>query len=315
MAGGGADDDDVVEVSCGGRGGGDPGAYAAVLKRKLDLYCAAVAKSMEAKSQESSLGYPNSQASDTSQLISQASFDGDIDGAGVVTNSNVIEDDFQGKPANSGISKELSDDDGDLEENTDPANAKKMRRMLSNRESARRSRKRKQAHFSDLESQVSRLTSENASLLKRLADMTQKYKDASLDNKNLTVDIETMRRKVNIAEEAVRRLTGTTLMLSTAFDKPASSTPLSSCASDAASASVAIEDSMKHFLQAPLQNGQIKLDIPNAAIPLTSGVIGTKPASLQRVASLENLQKRIIGDSMHSETASTFSGPEALADW
>jgi hypothetical protein len=46
MAGGGAGDDDVVVVSCGGRGGGDPGAYAAVLKRKLDLYCAAVAKSM-----------------------------------------------------------------------------------------------------------------------------------------------------------------------------------------------------------------------------------------------------------------------------
>ncbi|EES16316.1 light-inducible protein CPRF2 isoform X2 [Sorghum bicolor] len=316
MAGGGADDDDVVEVSCGGRGGGDPGAYAAVLKRKLDLYCAAVAKSMEAKSQESSLGYPNSQASDTSQLISQASFDGDIDGAGLVTNSNVIieDDDFQGKPTNSGTSKELSDDDGDLEENTDPTNAKKMRRMLSNRESARRSRKRKQAHLNDLESQVSRLTSENASLLKRLADMTQKYKDASLDNKNLTVDIETMRRKVNIAEEAVRRLTGTTLMLSTAFDKPMSSTPLSSCASDAASASVAIEDSAKHFLHAPLQSGQMKLDILNAAIPLTSEGIGTKPASLQRVASLENLQKRIIGDSMHSETASTFSEPEALAD-
>ena len=54
---------------------------------------------------------------------------GDIDGAGLVTNSNVIEDDdFQGKPANSGISKELSDDDGDLEETTDPANANKMRR-------------------------------------------------------------------------------------------------------------------------------------------------------------------------------------------
>jgi len=46
MAGGGANDDDVVEVSCGGRGGGDPGACATVLKRKLDLYCAAVAKSM-----------------------------------------------------------------------------------------------------------------------------------------------------------------------------------------------------------------------------------------------------------------------------
>jgi len=50
-----------------------------------------------------------------------------VDGAGLVTNSNVIEDDdFQGKPANS-TSKELSDDDGDLEETTDPANANKMK--------------------------------------------------------------------------------------------------------------------------------------------------------------------------------------------
>lgn len=40
--------DEVVEVNCarGGSGGGDPGVYAAVLKRKLDLYCAAVAKTM-----------------------------------------------------------------------------------------------------------------------------------------------------------------------------------------------------------------------------------------------------------------------------
>ena len=38
-------DDEVVELPCGG-GGGDPAAYAAGLKRKLDLYCAAVAKSM-----------------------------------------------------------------------------------------------------------------------------------------------------------------------------------------------------------------------------------------------------------------------------
>uniref|UniRef100_A0A0A9H4J8 BZIP domain-containing protein n=1 Tax=Arundo donax TaxID=35708 RepID=A0A0A9H4J8_ARUDO len=71
-----------------------------------------------------------------------------------------------------------------------------MRRMLSNRESARRSRERKQAHLNHLESQVSRLTSDNASLVKRLADMTQKYKDAALDNRNLIVDVETMRRKV-----------------------------------------------------------------------------------------------------------------------
>jgi hypothetical protein len=37
-------DYDVVEVSFSGRGGSDPDAYAVVLKRKLDLYYAVVAK-------------------------------------------------------------------------------------------------------------------------------------------------------------------------------------------------------------------------------------------------------------------------------
>ena len=104
---------------------------------------------------------------------------------------------------------------------------------------------------------------------------------------------------------------------------------LTSYPSDAGSASVAIEDSMEHFLQAPLQSDPIKLDHPNAvilltrremgtnpnaAILLTRREMGTKPDSLQRVASLENLQKRIHRDSIHSETASTFSDPEALAN-
>ncbi|CAM0949068.1 unnamed protein product [Alopecurus aequalis] len=175
--------EEVVEANCVRGGGGDPGEYASVLKRKLELYCAAVAKSMEARPQESALSYPNSQALDTSQLASQASFDGD----GTVV---------QGKPANSCTSKELSDDEGDHEENTDPASAKRVKRMLSNRESARRSRKRKQAHQNDIESQATQLRAENASLIKRLTEMTQKYKEASLSNRNLTVDIQTMRRKV-----------------------------------------------------------------------------------------------------------------------
>ncbi|KAG8049183.1 hypothetical protein GUJ93_ZPchr0009g666 [Zizania palustris] len=179
----------------GGGGGGDPGAYAARLKRNLDLYCAAVAKSMESKSQESSFGYLDSQASDTSQLGCQASFNGY--GPTRITNSGVIyDDDDQCKPDNSGTSKEHSDDDGDIEENADPANAKRMRRMLSNRESARRSRKRRQTHLNDLESQVSQLRSENASLLKRLADMTQKYKLSTTENSSLQADMDTMRRKV-----------------------------------------------------------------------------------------------------------------------
>ena len=44
--------------------------------------------------------------------------------------------------------------------------------------------------------QVSTLTSENASLLKRMADMTKKYNDATLDNRNLIFAVETLRTKV-----------------------------------------------------------------------------------------------------------------------
>jgi hypothetical protein len=296
--------DEVVEVSCArAGGGGDPGEYAAGLKRKLELYCAAVAKSMVVKPQESALSYPSSQASEASQLVSQASFDGD----GTVV---------QGKPANSCTSKEHSDDEGDLEENTDPASAKRVKRMLSNRESARRSRKRKQAHQDDIESQVTQLRVENASLLKRLTDMTQKYKESSLDNRNLTVDIQTMRRKVNIAEEAVRRVTGTSLLFSTPSDTPGISVPFSSCVSDAASADAApTEESMSHFLQGLLEDDQIKPGLQEAATPVASGEeMASRPGSLRRVTSLENLQKRIHGDSVHYEDVSTFSDHEIPAN-
>ncbi|KAF7063542.1 hypothetical protein CFC21_070059 [Triticum aestivum] len=291
--------DEVVELNCA-RAGGDPGEYAAVLKRKLQLYCAAVAKTMEAKPQESSLNCLNSQASDTSPLVSQASFDGD----GTVV---------QGKPANSCTSKEQSDDDdGDLEENTDPASAKRVKRMLSNRESARRSRKRKQAHQNDIESQVTQLRADNASLLKRLTDMTQKYKEAFLGNRNLTVDIETMRRKVNIAEEAVRRVTGASLMFSTTSNRA----PLASCVSVAASADAApAEESMSHFLQGLLEDDMIKHDLSEVATPLPNGEeMTSRPAPLRRVASLENLQKRIHRDSVHSEDTSIFSDHEVPAN-
>lgn len=122
---------------------------------------------------------------------------------------------------------------------------------------------------------------------------------------------------MNIAEEAVRRVTGASLLFCTTSDVPASSMPFSSCVSDAASAAAPIEENMSHFLQAPHQDDQIKSDLPNAAIPVPSGEMASRPASLRRlrrVASLENLQKRIHGDSIHSETASTFSDPEIPAN-
>ncbi|KAL0903615.1 hypothetical protein M5K25_028006 [Dendrobium thyrsiflorum] len=111
----------------------------------------------------------------------------------------------QGRTGTSGSSREQSDDDefdGEAEtaENVDPSDAKRFRRMLSNRESARRSRRRKQAHLSELETQVSQLRVENSTLMKRLTDVNQKYNEAAVDNRILKADVETLRAKRSLSE-------------------------------------------------------------------------------------------------------------------
>ncbi|XP_078435529.1 light-inducible protein CPRF2-like [Wolffia australiana] len=117
------------------------------------------------------------------------------------------------RPTTSGSSREQSDDEeleGDTEitENMIPGDVKRVRRMLSNRESARRSRRRKQEHLKELETQVSQLRVENSTLLKRLTDINQKFNEAAVNNRILKADVETWRAKVKMAEDTVKRVTG-----------------------------------------------------------------------------------------------------------
>ncbi|ESR57177.1 hypothetical protein CICLE_v100201331mg, partial [Citrus x clementina] len=107
----------------------------------------------------------------------------------------------QVRQSTSGSSREDSDDDeleGDTEtiEGLDSVDDKRARRMLSNRESARRSRRRKQAHLNELETQAGQLRAEHSSLLKGLTDVNQKYDESAVNNRILKADIETLRAKV-----------------------------------------------------------------------------------------------------------------------
>ncbi|OAY69474.1 Basic leucine zipper 9 [Ananas comosus] len=129
---------------------------------------------------------------------------------------------------------EQSDDEsleelGACEQSANVVDIKRMRRMVSNRESARRSRKRKQAHLADLETQlcqnsrrnlkvplhmrihlslfyqVDRLRGDNASLYKQLTDANHQFTDSVTENRILKSDVEALRVKVKMAEDMVTR--------------------------------------------------------------------------------------------------------------
>lgn len=204
-------------------------------------------------------------------------------------------------------SEQTDDDDleAEIEANQstmDPSDLKRMRRMLSNRESARRSRRRKQAHLSDLEMQVAQLRVENSSLFKRLTEMSQKYNDAAVDNRILRADVEALRAKVKMAEDMVARATGVSHSVqNTAQISQASGmrymggpleTPVTSGLKDSSRYSHPVQSISTQGMPSDASN----MNDRNKEL-LTQNV-GTKMGrtpSMQRVASLEHLQKRIRG--------------------
>ncbi|CAL9125635.1 unnamed protein product [Musa acuminata var. zebrina] len=266
--------------------GVDPQEYASLLKRKLDLYCAAVAMSRRS----SNADLPSSPALDSSQYGSQTP--------------------TRGKPVASGSTTHLSDDDeleeeADTTKNADGVHMKRMKRMLSNRESARRSRRRKQEHLNELEAQVSQLRDENSSLLKRLTNMNEKYNEAAADNRVLKADVETLKAKVKMAEDTLGRVTGKSPPLYRALspistiNMPCTGNSSSDATSDTA---VVIQDDSTHFSQAlahDKKSNTCLLELASASLikDVTHGTAArgkrNRAASMKRVASLENLQNRI----------------------
>ncbi|KAL3381676.1 hypothetical protein AABB24_001675 [Solanum stoloniferum] len=316
----------------------DAEEYQAFLKNRLDLACAAVAltRAKNLKPQDSSSIAPDKgpETASASQSVSHISTKGsgqevrkvqDKDSGGPVGIPSLPavqkKPGVQVKSTTSGSSRELSDDDeaeGEAEttQGTDPADMKRVRRMLSNRESARRSRRRKQAHLTELETQVSQLRVENSSLLKRLTDISQKYNESAVDNRVLKADVETLRAKVKMAEETVKRVTGLNPLFQAMSEMSSMAMPSFSGSPSDTSTDTALpvqDDPQHHYYQQPpnnhmsthdprIQNGMVDVPPIGGSVqqnPAAAAVGGNKmgrTASMQRVASLEHLQKRIRGE-------------------
>ncbi|AQK62341.1 Basic leucine zipper 25 [Zea mays] len=215
------------------------------------------------------------------------------------------------KQTTSSSSREQSDDDdmeGDAETNGNG-------NPVQQRQQRRRSRSRKAAHLNELEAQVAQLRVENSSLLRRLADVNQKFNEAAVDNRVLKADVETLRAKVKMAEDSVKRVTGMNALYPAVSDMSSLSMPFNGSPSDSASDStVPVQDDLNSYFANPSEIGCNNGYMPDIASSVqqddnfvngyqAAGKMG-RTDSLQRVASLEHLQKRMCGGPASSGSTS-----------
>ncbi|CAM0876873.1 unnamed protein product [Alopecurus aequalis] len=201
------------------------------------------------------------------------------------------------KQAASSSSREQSDDDDmegedEITGNATPTDQRLRRRKQSNRESARRSRSRKAAHLNELEA--------------------QKYNGAAVDNRVLKADVETLRAKVKMAEDSVKRVTGMSALFPAGSDMSSLSMPFTGSPCEATSDAAVPDDLSAYFStsEAGGHNGYMPEMASSAQEDdnfingaLAAGKTG-RSESLQRVASLEHLQKRMCGGPASSGSTS-----------
>lgn len=104
------------------------------------------------------------------------------------------------------LSKQLSASSGSSE--GDPhyvmVDDRKKRRMISNRESARRSRMRKQQHLDELINQVSQLQKENNEILQRVNGISQLYVNVESENSILRTQMTELSDRLQSLNSVLR---------------------------------------------------------------------------------------------------------------
>ena len=99
-------------------------------------------------------------------------------------------------PQQTSFSSNSTSDEAD-EQQQSLINERKQRRMISNRESARRSRMRKQKHLDELWSQVVWLRNENHQLIDKLNHFSERHHQVLQENTHLKEETSELRQMLN----------------------------------------------------------------------------------------------------------------------
>ncbi|XP_068636687.1 basic leucine zipper 43-like [Aristolochia californica] len=99
---------------------------------------------------------------------------------------------YEFTPQTPSLSSNSTSDDAE-EQQMSVIDERKQRRMISNRESARRSRMRKQKHLDELWSQVVRLRTENRQLIDKLNDVSECHERVVHENVKLREEASQLR--------------------------------------------------------------------------------------------------------------------------
>ncbi|CAN7126337.1 unnamed protein product [Brassica rapa subsp. narinosa] len=102
-----------------------------------------------------------------------------------------------------------SSDGGNPSDSAVTVDERKRKRMLSNRESARRSRMRKQKHVDDLTAQINQLSSDNRQILTSLTVTSELYMKIQAENSVLTAQLAELSTRLESLNEIVDLVTTT----------------------------------------------------------------------------------------------------------
>lgn len=269
-----------------------PQEYEYFLKHKLDIACAAVALTRSAAG-GANAELPRSQSSDTPGPYGGGAPLG-IPALPPKPEYGAVAPPTRTRAITSG-SDVSEDEESELGQNVAPGDIKRVKRMLSNRESARRSRRRKQAHLTELETQVAQLRAENSTIMKRVAEITLKFQEAAMENRVLKADVASLQAKLKVAESMVP---GTNNGQTGTMEMPHGGPRYMAYATGGngphyvQQQAPSVVQQQQHEQQ---QGGGFtggKMEQQQGGF--TGGKMGRTP-SMQRVASLEHLQKRIRG--------------------